>query len=58
MTPVLEALFVAALAGTLASVTAGFVNRAILRSKRHRKLAKSPKSPSPDPSVDLEADIG
>jgi len=55
---VLEALFVAALAGTLASVTAGFVNRAILRFKRHRKLAKSPKSPSPDPSVDLEADIG
>ena len=58
MTPVLEALLVAAMAGTLASVTAGFINRAILRFKRHRKLAKQRKQPpSPDTSVEIDVDI-
>ncbi len=57
MTPVLEALLVAAMAGTLASVTAGFINRAILRIKRKRKLAKQPAPPSPDCSVDLDVVI-
>ena len=54
----LEALLVAAMAGTLASVSAGFINRAILRFKRHRKLAKQRKQPpSPDTSVDIDVDI-
>ncbi len=60
MAPVVEALLVAALAGTLASVTTRFVNRAILRFKKHSKLAKQPKppkSPSPDPSVAIDVDI-
>ena len=60
MTPVLEALLVAAMAGTLASVSAGFINRAILRFKRHRKLAKQrkqPEPPSPDTSVEIDVDI-
>ena len=54
----LEALLVAAMAGTLASVSAGFINRAILRFKRHRKLAKQRKTPpSPDTSVEIDVDI-
>ena len=61
MTPVLEALLVAAMAGTLASVSAGFINRAIIRFKSKRKLAKQPKqpkpSPSPDQSVHIDVDI-
>jgi hypothetical protein len=67
MTPVLEALIVAALAGTLASVSAGFINRAILRFKKHRKLArqhkqhkqhKQPKPPpSPEQSVHIDVDL-
>ena len=52
----LEALLVAAMAGTLASVSAGFINRAILRFKRHRKLAKQPK-PSSDPSIEIDVVI-
>jgi len=45
------------MAGTLASVSAGFINRAILRFKRHRKLAKQRKQPSPDQSVEIDVDI-
>ena len=40
MTPVMEALLVAFLAGTLASVAAGYINRGIARVKRRRKLRK------------------
>ncbi len=58
MTPVLEALLVAAMAGTLASVSAGFINRAILRFKKHRKQAKRHEQPqSPDQSVEVDVDI-
>ena len=56
----LEALLIAAVAGTLASVSAGFINRAILRFKRHRKLAKQHKQhppPSPDQSVEIDVVI-
>ncbi len=56
MTPVLEALLVAALAGTLASVTAGFINRAILKFKKRRKLAKKGK-PDPNPDESFEIDV-
>ena len=40
MTPVIEALLVAFLAGTLDSVAAGYINRGIARVKRSRKLKK------------------
>ncbi len=43
MTPVIEAILVAFLAGTLASVTAGYINRGIARVKRRRKLRKRPR---------------
>ena len=52
MTPVLEALLVA-LAGTLASVTAGLINRAILKFKRRRKAKKG----KPDPDESFEIDV-
>ncbi len=58
MIPVLEALLVAAMAGTLASVTAGFINRAILKFKKRRKLAKKGRpGPSPDESVEIDVAI-
>ena len=58
MTPVLEALLVAAMAGTLASVSAGFINRAILRFKKHRKLTKRHEQPpGPDQSVEIDVDL-
>ncbi len=44
MTPVMEALLVASLAGTLASVAAGYINRGIARVKRRRKMKKRPRS--------------
>ena len=43
MTPVIEALLVAFMAGTLASVVSGFINRGIARVKRRRKLRKRPR---------------
>ncbi len=43
-TPVLEALAVAFLAGTLASVAAGYIKRGIARVKRRRKLRRRPRS--------------
>ena len=43
MTPVMEALLVAFLAGTLASVAAGYINRGIARVKRRRKMKKRPR---------------
>ncbi len=43
MTPVIEALLVAFLAGTIASVAAGYINRGIARVKRRRKLRKRPR---------------
>ncbi len=43
MTPVIEAILVAFLAGTLASVAAGYINRGIARVKRRRKLRKRPR---------------
>mgnify|MGYP000010820148 FL=1 len=55
MTPVLEALLVAALAGTLASVTAGFINRAILKFKKRRKARRG--RPDPDESFDIDVVI-
>ena len=42
MTPVIEALLVAFLAGTVASVVSGYINRGIARVKRRRKLKKRP----------------
>jgi hypothetical protein len=44
MTPVIEAILVAFLGGTLASVVAGIINRGIARIKRRRKLRKRPRS--------------
>ena len=41
--PIIEALVVAFLAATLASVTAGYIKRGIARVKRHRKLRKKPR---------------
>ncbi len=43
-TPVIEALAVAFLAATLASVTAGYIKRGIARVKRRRKLRKQQRS--------------
>ncbi len=43
MTPVIEALLVAFLAGTIASVVSGYINRGIARVKRRRKLKKRPR---------------
>ncbi len=43
MTPVIEALLVAFLAGTIASVVSGYINRGIARVKRRRKLRKRPR---------------
>ncbi len=40
MTPVIEAILVAFLAGTLASLVASSINRGIARVKRRRKLRK------------------
>jgi hypothetical protein len=42
-TPILEALVVAFLAATLASVTAGYIKRGLARVKRLRKLRKRPR---------------
>ncbi len=53
MTPVLEALLVAALAGTLASVTAGFINRAILKFKRRMKAKKGKRDPDESFEIDV-----
>ena len=54
----LEALLVAAMAGTLASVSAGFINRAILRFKKHRKQARRHEQPpGPDQSVEVDLDL-
>jgi hypothetical protein len=53
MTPVLEALLVAALAGTLASVTAGFINRAILKFKRRMKEKRG----RPDSGESFDIDV-
>ena len=44
MTPVMEALLVAFMAGTLASVAAGYINRGIASVKRRRKMKKRPRS--------------
>ncbi len=44
MTPVVEAILVAFLAGTLASVAAVYINRGIARVKRRRKLRKRPRA--------------
>ena len=41
MSPVIESLVVAFLAGTLASVAAGYINRGIARIKRIRKQRRS-----------------
>ena len=57
MTPVLEALLVAALAGALASVTAGFINRAILKFKKRRKAKRGKPDPNPDESFDIDVVI-
>ena len=57
MTPVLEALLVAALAGTLASVKAGFIKRAILKFKRRRKAEKGKPDPNPDESFEIDVVI-
>ena len=43
MTPVMEALLAAFLAGTLESVAAGYINRGIARVKRRRKMKKRPR---------------
>ena len=43
MTPVIEALLVTFMAGTLASVAAGYINRGIARVKRRRKMKKRPR---------------
>ncbi len=40
MKPVMEARLVAFLAGILASVAAGYINRGVARVKRRRKLRK------------------
>ncbi len=56
MTPVLEALLVAALAGTLASVTAGFINRAILKFKKRRKARRGEPDLNPE-SFDIDVVI-
>ena len=53
MTPVLEALLVAALAGTLASVTAGFINRAILKLKKRMKEKRGRPDLNPE-SFDID----
>jgi hypothetical protein len=53
MTPVLEALLVAALAGTLASVTAGFINRAILKFKKRMKARRGRPDLNPE-SFDID----
>jgi hypothetical protein len=57
MTPVLEALLVAALAGTLASVTAGFINRAILKFKKRMKARRGKPDQNPDESFDIDVVI-
>ena len=44
MTPVIEALLVAFLAGTFASLAAGYINRGIATVKRRRKMKKRPRS--------------
>ena len=44
MTPAVEALLVAFLAATLASVTSGYINRGIARVKRRRNLRRRPRS--------------
>ncbi len=43
MTPVIEALLVAFLAGKIASVVSGYINRGIARVKRRRKMRKRPR---------------
>ena len=47
----------AALAGTLASVTAGFINRAILKFKKRRKAKRGRPDPNPDESFDIDVVI-
>ncbi len=56
MTPVIEALLIAFMAGTMASVAAGVLNRGIARIKRRRKMKERPRSDDGSGGVQLKRD--